>query len=418
MIGIIGSGISGISVGKLLNEQNEEVIIFEKKEKPGGLISCDRVEDNLFHKVGGHVFNSKNQAVLDWFWDHFDKENEFIKAKRNAKIWMNNHYLGYPLENYLYLLDSELLPKIIEELLDLNKKPYRDPFAWPHFEAFLKGNFGETLYKLYFKPYNEKIWKTDLNTVPMHWLEGKLPMPDYRQVILSNIIQKEESEMVHSTFFYPRTGGSQFIIDRLSEGLEIHTHTPVNTIKRVKEKWEIEGTQFDHVIYTGDIRKLPEILDNSVLQQRNNATTQHFRSNGTSNVLCYTDTTDMSWLYLPDPELRCHRIIYTGNFSPTNNANQSRPSCVVEFSGKEYKDVMVNDLRKLPGNLEPIVFNYEPNSYVIQDAKTREVVSSLKSKLSPLNFHLLGRFAEWEYYNMDKCIEGGMKLIKFLSIGE
>ncbi len=415
MIAIIGSGISGVSVGKLLTEQNKEVIIYEKKKKPGGLISCDHVEGNLFHKVGGHVFNSKNQAVLDWFWKHFNKENEFIKAKRNAKIWMNNHYLGYPLENYLYLLDSELLPTIIEELLDLDKKPYRDPFSWPHFEAFLKGNFGETLYKLYFKPYNEKIWKTDLSTVPMHWLEGKLPMPNYRQIILSNILQKEEGDMVHSSFFYPKQGGSQFIIDRLSQGLDIRSNASVDRINKVGDQWKIQGQLFDHVVYTGDIRQLPGILEQEQSSDLPSLDKQHFRSNGTSNVLCYTDPTDLSWLYLPDPELHCHRIIYTGNFSPNNNADPARPSCVVEFSGKADRQVMLEDLKKLPGNLEPIAFNYEPNSYVIQEAKTREVVSSLKSELSPLNFHLLGRFSEWEYYNMDKCMEHAFKLLNTIN---
>lgn len=411
MIAIIGSGISGVSVGKLLIEQNEEVIIFEKKEKPGGLISCDHVEGNLFHKVGGHVFNSKNQAVLDWFWKHFDKENEFIAAKRNAKIHLNGKMLGYPLENYVYLLDQSIIERVVNELLVLDKEPQKDPMSWPNFEAFLKGNFGNTLYQLYFKPYNQKIWKTDLGAVPMHWLEGKLPMPNYRQIILSNILQKEERDMVHSSFFYPKQGGSQFIIDRLSLGLDIHSNASVNRIDRAGDQWKIQSQLFDHVVYTGDIRQLPGILEQEQSFDLPSLDKQHFRSNGTSNVLCYTDPTALSWLYLPDESLHCHRIIYTGNFSPNNNADPARPSCVVEFSGKEERQVMLEDLKKLPGNLEPIAFNYEPNSYVIQDAKTREVVSSLKSKLSPLNFHLLGRFAEWEYYNMDKCMESASKLL-------
>ena len=51
-----------------------EVIIFEKEGTPGGLIKCCRVNGNLFHTCGGHVFNSKRQDVLDWF----DEEIDFL----------------------------------------------------------------------------------------------------------------------------------------------------------------------------------------------------------------------------------------------------------------------------------------------------------------------------------------------------
>ena len=55
-VAVIGAGISGVSVARMLNEK-AEVTVFEKKDKPGGLIACDVVDGNLYHKVGGHVFN-------------------------------------------------------------------------------------------------------------------------------------------------------------------------------------------------------------------------------------------------------------------------------------------------------------------------------------------------------------------------
>ena len=69
----------------------------------------------------------------------------------------------------------------------------------------------------------------------------------------------------------------------------------------------------------------------------------------------------------------------------------------------------------MPGNLEPIAFNYEPNSYVINTFDTRAIVNNVKEELMNDNFFLLGRFAEWEYYNMDKCIEAAFKVVDDLS---
>ena len=100
---IIGSGISGLSISRMLAGRFE-VTVLERSEKIGGLIKCERINGNLFHRVGGHVFNSRNQLVLDWFWKHFNRDTEFLKASRNAQILMNEHLIGYPLENFLYQL--------------------------------------------------------------------------------------------------------------------------------------------------------------------------------------------------------------------------------------------------------------------------------------------------------------------------
>ncbi|MEJ7682718.1 MAG: NAD(P)-binding protein [Segetibacter sp.] len=118
---VIGSGISGLSISRMLSGKYD-VKVLEKSDKIGGLIKCDRIGGNLFHRVGGHVFNSKNQNVLDWFWKHFDRDNEFLQATRNAKILMNDRLLGYPIENYLYQLPEEDLRTITGELIAILKR--------------------------------------------------------------------------------------------------------------------------------------------------------------------------------------------------------------------------------------------------------------------------------------------------------
>ncbi len=155
--------------------------------------------------------------VLDWFWNHFDKEKEFISATRNAKIRINDQLLGYPIENHLYQLPEEQLKRIVNELIDKLTEDKLEISNYTNFKDFLIGNFGEELYKLYFGPYNTKIWNADLAEVPLNWLDGELPMPNLKEVLLNNIMKNEESTMVHATFYYPRKDESQFIVNRLSE---------------------------------------------------------------------------------------------------------------------------------------------------------------------------------------------------------
>jgi hypothetical protein len=152
------------------------------------------------------------------------------------------------------------------------------------------------------------------------------------------------------------------------------------------------------------IRIENELLKNALLQVID------LQSNGTSNVLCETDENDISWLYLPESKLKAHRIIYTGNFSKSNNEGSKRKTCVVEFAGKHDQVEIDIEINALPGNLKPLAYNYEPNSYIVHNNDTKDKIDLLKSLLKPYRIFLLGRFAEWEYYNMDKCIEAAMDL--------
>lgn len=412
-VSIIGSGISGISLANILSSyKNIKVEVFEKDSKIGGLIKCDTIDGNLFHKVGGHVFNSKNEIVLNWFWGYFNKEKEFIATDRNAKILINNQFVGYPIENYIYQLSAVDVHDIISELSEKFNKKNDEP---KDFESFLINNFGNRLYELYFKPYNIKIWKTDLSKIPLEWLDGKLPMPNLKTILISNVIRSKEDHMVHSKFWYPKKGGSQFIIDRLSEGLNINKKCPINSITYLDGKLILNDNIItDNIIYTGNVKdlfKIIEIKDQELIRILH--IVSQFISNGTSNMLCETDETDLSWLYIPEKSFKAHRIIYTGNFSASNNSKTiSRKTCVVEFSGKHTKDSMISELKKLPGNLKFIAYNYEQNSYVIQNSETRQIISTLKNLLKKYNIFLHGRFAEWEYYNMDVCIEKSMELSK------
>ena len=136
--------------------------------------------------------------------------------------------------------------------------------------------------------------------------------------------------------------------------------------------------------------------------------------NSTSSTLCSAGKLPYSWLYVPSGEFNFHRIIHTGGFSPSNNGDldpQTASSCVVEFSGQFTPEQMGEEIARAGIGLEPIAFNYAPNSYVVHRQDTPQVVAEARRLLAGHGIHLLGRFAEWQYYNMDNAIAAAMRLV-------
>ncbi len=417
-IAIIGAGISGLSAAHFLKDKYE-VEVFEKESIPGGLIKCCRVNGGLFHTCGGHVFNSKRQDVLDWFWSKFIREEEFSKTNRNSCVFMDQEprMVPYPIENHMYLFDEKTQQHFYEDLKEIDEvkgidAKYTD---YESFGDFLRWRFGKTLYKIYFEPYNRKVWRRDLTTVPMSWMEGKLPMPTTQEMRDNNVNKVEEKAFVHSTFWYEKINGSQFIADKLAKDLNIVYNANIQSIEKVGNKWIVLGQEFDKIIFCGNIKDMVKII-NGVDLKNYFSEIETLEYHGTTSVFCEIDANPYSWIYQPSRKHQSHRIICTGNFATSNNdatlIPKGRITATIEFTDEIRKEDILDNLSRIPLNPKYICHKYNQYTYPIQNAKTRSVIKQLKSELAPLDFFFTGRFADWEYYNMDVAMGGAMDLCK------
>lgn len=421
-IAIIGAGISGLSVAHFLKDRYE-VTIFEKEKRAGGLIKCLRVNGNLFHTCGGHVFNSKRKDVLDWFWSKFMREEEFIKTDRNSCMFMDNgdtslEYVDvpYPIENHMYLFDNDTQKNFYDDLEEIDKVKGADANLTDYnsFGDFLRWRFGKTLYNLYFEPYNKKVWRRDLTTVPMSWMEGKLPMPTTQEMRENNEKRIEEKKFVHSTFWYERMNGSQYIADKLAEDINIRCTTEIKSLIYIDGKWNVNGELFDQVVFCGNIKDLPNMVKGVDLHEYSQQI-KDLEYHGTTAVFCEIDKNPYSWIYQPSRCHESHRIICTGNFSKTNNAEtvpENRITATIEFTDEISKQDILDNLSRIPLNPKYITHKYNKYTYPIQDVNTRNMIKSLKVDLASMGLYLTGRFADWEYYNMDVAIGAAMDLCK------
>lgn len=409
---VIGAGVSGLTAAELAVKAGDDVTVYESESRPGGLLKCDIVEDVLFHRVGGHVFNSKRQDVLDWFWKHFNRDDDFHPAVRHAVVSLaDGSVVDYPIENHLYQMPVTMRSTVIADLMEIQKNGYKTP---RNFDDFLRSRFGETLYKEYFFPYNRKIWGRALTDVPIEWLEGKLPMPTVPEIMEANIGRESETKMVHSSFWYPLHGGSQFTIDTLAKGLNIRCNTTVKHIERKGEMWAVDGENYDRVFYTGNVRLLPAMVGGEISLRQHAVDVEALEYHGTTAVLCEIDANPYSWIYMPGLEHESHRIICTGNFSPHNDRRE-RTTATVEFSRALNRCEIEEQLSRLPFHPTYISHHWEACTYPVQTSNTGDVIAALKKVLHPRAFYLVGRFAEWQYYNQDAAIGAVLDLFRTLS---
>ncbi len=399
--------MSGLTAANILKGRYA-VTVYEKAATPGGLIRCERIGGSLFHTCGGHVFNTKLPEVAQWFGERFNLDSDFRKTDRNSVVQLEQAIVPYPIENHVYMLDADTQRRFISDCLAIAGGKQAEP---ADFEAFLRGRFGDTLYNLYFKPYNEKVWRCDLRQVSLAWMEGKLPMPTVQEMLYNNFNHIEERQFVHSSFWYERQGGSQFIADTLANGLNIRYNADITSLTFVSGKWHIGGEEYDRVVWCGNIKDLPSCL-RGVSLDAYAADIAALPYHGTTTVFCEIDANPYSWIYLPSDCYACHRIICTGNFAPSNNATtvpQGRITATIEFTDAISQADILANLQRMPFHPTYITHRFHPYTYPIQTASTRQMIANLKQELAKSNLYFTGRFADWEYYNMDVAMAAAMK---------
>jgi UDP-galactopyranose mutase len=127
---------------------------------------------------------------------------------------------------------------------------------------------------------------------------------------------------------------------------------------------------------------------------------------------------DKHWLYFPEEEFIFNRMSFPMNFSEHTTPG-GRSSILVEVTHREAgvdpgrtRDRVVEDLKKTGIITERDVIEVCDTSafkyaYVIYDLDHRKNVGIVHDYLDGNGIIPVGRFGEWEYFNMDKAILSG-----------
>ena len=152
---IVGAGISGLTVGRILAENGYIVKIFEKRDHIGGNLYDYYENGFLIHKYGPHTLHTNNEAVLS-FVKRFSDWDEFVL---DCGAYFNNKFIKTPFSfDTLYeLFPSRKVESIIKKLTNTYTEDVSilDLLDNPDEEIH---EFAEILYQNDYLPYAIKQW--------------------------------------------------------------------------------------------------------------------------------------------------------------------------------------------------------------------------------------------------------------------
>jgi len=401
---VIGAGITGLSIAGMLNDSHE-VIILEKESEIGGIAKTKTTHGVTYHTVGGHCFNSKHTDVLSFAFEKLSID-EWHKINRIAKINLGNYEVNYPIEfaiKEIYEHDKQLAFEITRDLLSSE-----DDGNYKNLENWFLKKFGKTLSELYFIPYNSKIWNCEPKNMSHGWVQDKLPIPD-KFSVFEGLIDNVKDNMPHSYFYYPNSNNQNTFISKLAEGLNIKCDIDIVKIEKNVNTW-ILNDQYtaDLIISTIPLNVLPKVIIGTPGEILDSA--KKLKYNKVTNMLWETQYTNKTWSYHPSKDTIFHRYIHIGSFfKPQKNYT------ITESIGERTYDEMLEAGKRDPFLLKAIDYNMSDHAYVVYDDNREAEVTKIQDYLSSIGIYSIGRFGQWDYFNMDICIKQSKELYKKIS---
>ena len=422
---IIGGGLTGVTLARLLSQQGEDVVVLERENTYGGLCRSHTKNGFTFDDGGSHIIFSRDAEVQSFMRDLLlDNKAE---RNRNTKIFFKGAYVKYPFENGLAQLSPEdrfyCINEYIKTLIALEKGDLKPP---ENFREWIYYTFGNGIADLYMIPYNEKIWNYPSDKMSLHWVDGRIPRPPVEDIIKSAIGIETEGYTHQSVFTYPVTGGIEALVRAIAAPIEdtIRCGFTVSSIEKTEDGFLIKnGTETitaDRCISTIPPQELlpclldvpPEVKEATALLRYNSLFSVCL---GVSHPL-----NDYSWLYVPQEELGMfNRISFPSNYSDAvAPAGQSSVLAEITFNEGDEVSRMTDDaiishtvaglvemnILESPKDVVNAVVRRQDYAYVVYDLDYQKNIGIVLSYLRDQGIEPIGRFGEFEYLNMDGCI--------------
>jgi protoporphyrinogen oxidase len=424
-IAILGGGISGTSLARMLAADGHRVVVIEPTERAGGLCRSRRYGEFTFDEAGGHILFSKRQDVLRWQLDRCGGDAAVVRNARNTKIRWHDRWVPYPFENGVGHLTKAAIADCLAGYVQAHVARRLGAPCPENFGDWIRWRMGDGFARHFMVPYNEKIWKCDLRAMASDWVAGRVPEAPIEDVIRSAVGLQTEGYAHQSVFWFPKVGGFETMVRGTvaGGGFELRCGVAPREVGKAGAGFRVDGEAFDLVVNTAPLPSIePAIVD---IPPAIRADIQALRPIALVNVMVGVRLDEplppLSWVYLPFADQGpTNRVTYFSNYSPAN-APAGHGSFLAEVTHR-------GELRPDAAWLQGVVQGLEragilrreqvvllewcdnPFAYIDQDLAFAARVQRVRSWFDRSGYITFGRFGRYEYHNSDQCVARAMQV--------
>lgn len=430
---VLGCGWAGVILSLRLKEAfpQASVVCVDSSSEPGGLLRSEVVDRFTFDVGGSHIIFSRDSGALARMLGFLG--GNVVEHERRSYVLYEGFKAPYPLENGLHAMPpsvrAELLVGFVEALLERARSGGEPANLREWAEMF----FGKPMADSYLVPYNEKIWKRRAEDIDSDWLytPGRLPVPDWRDVVRSGAGVPTTGYAEQARFYYPRSGGIQALYDAAASaasrlGVEFLRGFRVEKLEK-RENWLVNGAiEARRLLSTIPLVELARLLDDGGEVWKAASRLEHNRV-VVVGVALEKEAPREHWVYVPQPDVVFHRYAWISNYSPLN-APRGRSALIAEVTVEPWRNFRVEEVEeKVVEGLKSIgvvsesgeevlftrvwVHEYGYPVYTRGHAEAREKVMGFLRELGVVS---VGRWGSWHYWNMDRAMTEAERALQSL----
>lgn len=421
---ILGGGLAGMTAAWTLQQAGEtHWQLYEKEERVGGLARSVAVDGYLFDH-GPHILftiDKEMEALIrDLLGDNFHAQ------ERQAFIYHHAHrlYTRFPFQAHLHGLPAPIVKDCLVGLVRAVQKQERGEFHPTNYDEWMRGFFGDGIADHLMIPYAKKIWTVEPSEMDFNWIGRRVPTPDYERIIAGALSDAVDQVGATSYFWYPKKGAIEPLPRALGARLgNVHLNRRAVRIELPEKRVVFadgENVLFDQLVFSLPLSQIPDLVTGVPPEVERACRSLRYQGIYCVNLgIDREDLSPMHWVYFYEDPFPFHRLSFPATFSPdTVPPGKSSIATEVAFSKHRPLDPdaaaekTIAALR-LAGILSPddridLVHTetLEP-AYVIYDLDHGKNVALIRDWLRSCGIWNVGRFGEWQYFNMDHSMRSG-----------
>jgi protoporphyrinogen oxidase len=444
---VIGAGPAGLTAAYCLTKEARSVVVIERDPVYVGGISRTVSYKGFLFDIGGHRFFSKSKEVVALWREILPAD--FITRPRLSRIYYGGKFFSYPLKAF------EALFKLGVFTSGACMASYAYAKLFPiaparSFHQWVRNQFGERLFQIFFKTYTEKVWGLSCDEISADWAAQRIKGLDLATAVISGLKRSlhiasdkktggDTVKTLIESFQYPRRGpgmmweaaarkvkarGGRILMGRELLALEFDAARNLWRIEAAGADGTRESYTARHVISSAPLRDLVARIKPAPISLLHARALRYRDFLTVALMVRGHELFPDNWIYVHDPSVKVGRVQNFRSWSPEMVPDGM--SCL----GLEYfcfegdglwntpdgelialakKEVAQVGLVSAADVVDACVVR-QPKAYPVYDDDYRENVAAIRRDLegSYPTLHLVGRNGMHKYNNQDHAMMTAM----------